>query len=195
MACARCDLDNLFGGLKGCDIATYCKENMHLALTGCEPSKLRPAKLAELASFKFLFDEVEDGLDGDQIQVHGTNLCIQQVLPGGTGSVELRQCDSSLKAQRFWGARPAEKAMELIPVSGNSAKCLTNQYVSFVCFFLFHRIRMHARLTSHLLRGSHHPRQAEQVYAEGECRILLFLRLCCLNALLISWFSDAPRRL
>jgi hypothetical protein len=22
------------------------------------------------------------------------NLCIQQVLPGGTGSVELRQCDS-----------------------------------------------------------------------------------------------------
>ena len=135
LACARCDLDNLFGGLKGCDIATYCKENMHLALTGCEPSRLRPAKLAELASFKFLFDEVEDGLDGDQIQIHGTNLCIQQVLPGGTGSVELRQCDSSLKAQRFWGARPAEKAMELIPVSGNSAKCLTNQYVSFVCFF------------------------------------------------------------
>jgi hypothetical protein len=44
---------------------------MHLALTGCEPSKLRPAKLAELASFKFLFDEVEDGLDGDQIQVPG----------------------------------------------------------------------------------------------------------------------------
>ena len=94
LACARCDLNNLFFGLKGCDIATYCEENMHLALTGCEPSRLRPAKLAELASFKFLFDEVEDGLDGDQIQVHGTNLCIQQVLPGGTGSVELRQCDS-----------------------------------------------------------------------------------------------------
>jgi hypothetical protein len=135
LACAKCDLGNLFFGLKGCDIATYCEENMHIALTGCEPSKLGPAKLAELASFKFLFDEVEDGLDGDQIQVHGTNLCIQQVLPGGTGSVELRQCDSSLKAQRFWGARPVEKAMELIPVSGNSTKCLTNQYVFYcVCF-------------------------------------------------------------
>jgi hypothetical protein len=87
------------------------------------------------------------------------------VLPGGTGSVELRRCDSSLKAQRFWGARPVEKAMELIPVSGNSAKCLTNQYVSFVCFFYFTEIECMPDI--HLLRGSHHPRQAEQVYAEG----------------------------
>ena len=197
LACARCDLDNLFGGLKGCDIATYCKENMHLALTGCEPSRLRPAKLAELASFKFLFDEVEDGLDGDQIQIHGTNLCIQQVLPGGTGSVELRQCDSSLKAQRFWGARPAEKAMELIPVSGTLLSASPTSTFPLCVFFYFTELECmpYARLTSHLLRGSHHPRQAEQVYAEGECRILLFLRLCCLNALLISWFSDAPRRL
>jgi hypothetical protein len=127
LACARCDLNNLFGGLKGCDIEKHCEENMHLALTSCEPSKLGPAKLAEIATFKFLFDEVEDGLDGDQIQVHGTNVCIQQVLPGGTGSIELRQCDSSLKAQRFGGAKPVGKAMELLPVSGNSAKCLTNQ--------------------------------------------------------------------
>ncbi|KAL3773721.1 hypothetical protein ACHAW5_009830 [Stephanodiscus triporus] len=139
LACASCDLNNLFLGLKGCDIETHCEENMHLALTGCDPSKLGPSKLAEIATFKFLFDEAEDGLDGDQIQVHGTNLCVQQVLPGGTGSIVLRQCDASLKEQRFWGARPVGKAMELLPLSGNSAKCLTNH---------------------------HHPRQAEQVYAE-----------------------------
>ena len=145
LACARCDLNNIFFGMKGCDIETHCEENMHLALTGCAPSKLGPAKMAEIASFKFLFDGDEYGLDGDQIQVHGTNLCIQQVLPGGTGSVELRRCDSSLKAQRFWGARPVEQPMELLPVSGNFAKCLTNQQVLSV--FLFHRNRIHARLT------------------------------------------------
>ncbi|KAL3795491.1 hypothetical protein ACHAW5_002458 [Stephanodiscus triporus] len=122
LACARCDLDNLFFGLKGCDIETHCEENMHLALTGCDPSKLGPSKLAEIATFKFLFDEAEDGLDGDRIQVNGTNLCVQQVKPGGTGSIMLRQCDASLKEQRFWGARPVGQAMELLPLSGNSAK-------------------------------------------------------------------------
>jgi hypothetical protein len=142
LACARCDLTNEFHGLKGCEIEQYtsCSENMHLALTGCDPSKLGPAKLAEIASFKFLFDDVlQLGLEGDQIQVAGTDLCIQHISPSGTGSIELRKCDSSLKEQRIWGARPVGQAMELLPLLGNSGKCLSNH---------------------------HHPRQAEQVYAE-----------------------------
>ncbi|KAL3815866.1 hypothetical protein ACHAXA_010256 [Cyclostephanos tholiformis] len=144
LACAQCDLKNEFFGLKRCDIEKSCSEHMHIALTGCDPINLGPSKMMEIATFKFLFDEAAgDGLDGDQIQVLGTNLCIQQVLPGGTGSIELRQCDSSLMEQRFWGARPVGQAMELLPLQGNLSKCLSNH---------------------------HHPRQEEQVYAE-DCHL------------------------
>jgi hypothetical protein len=56
LTCERCILTNEFLGLKGCEVEQYtsCSENMHLALTGFDSNtKLRPAKLAEIASLKF----------------------------------------------------------------------------------------------------------------------------------------------
>ena len=155
VACAVCDpnKDPLFGGLKNCDLFGDCEEDMQLALTRCKPTSLGPMKLDEIVTFKFLHGTAEDGLEGDQLQIFGTNLCVSTVktedniksqeVPGGNGSLVLKPCDSSLESQRFWGGRSVGQsvgqAFELLPLSGKRLKCLTNH---------------------------HHPRQEEQIYSE-----------------------------
>jgi hypothetical protein len=161
-ACAVCHPDNLFGGLKDCDIKSYCRENMFLAITGCDPSKKKGEKSekggngnpteSRITTFtRFtegshgLFDAAKDNLDGDQLQVHKTNLCLHLV---NTRRILLKQCDPSLKQQRFLGFRSGGQAMELVPLT---TKGTVNGIQPKRC------------LTQH-----HEPRLGEQIYAE-EC--------------------------
>lgn len=154
VACAKCipEKDPLFGGLKNCDVFTHCEENMQLALIGCDPGKIGPLKLAQMATFKFIADSDDDELDGTQLMIHNTtsttDLCIQagdaiSFPRKGHASLLLKPCDSTLGSQRFYGGRPTGTAFEFLPLSGNSAQCLSNH---------------------------HHPRQEEQVYVQ-DCHL------------------------
>jgi len=154
VACAKCipEKDPLYGGLKNCDVFTHCENDMQLALIGCDPGKIGPLKLAQMATFKFVADTDDDKLEGQQLAIHNstatTDLCIQagddvSFPRKGNGSLLLKPCDSTLGSQRFFGGRPTGTAFELLPLTGNSAQCLSNH---------------------------HHPRQEEQIYAQ-DCHL------------------------
>ena len=161
-ACAVCDPDNIFGGLKNCNIETHCRENMSLAITGCDPKNKggksqkdgngQPTgptvtiftRLTETS--RGIFDA--DNLDGDQIQVHDTNLCLQKV---GTRDILLRQCNSSSNEQRFLGFRSGGQVMELVPLTAKEPIITVRGIQPMRC------------LTQH-----HEPRPNEKIYAE-EC--------------------------
>ena len=154
VACAKCipEKDPLLGGLKNCDVFTHCEKDMQLALIGCDPGKIGPLKLAQMATFKFVADTDDDKLEGQQLSIHNstatTDLCIQagddvSFPREGNGSLLLKPCDSTLGSQRFFGGRPTGTAFELLPLTGNSAQCLSNH---------------------------HHPRQEEQIYAQ-DCHL------------------------
>ena len=159
-ACAVCDPDNIFGGLKNCIIKTFCRENMSLAITGCDPKKKGGKSPKEgnghptvpkMAIFtrltetsRGIFDA--DNLDGDQIQVHDTNLCLEKV---GTRDILLKQCNSSSKQQRFLGFRSGGQAMELVPLTAKEPISTIRGVQPKRC------------LTQH-----HQPRPGEKVYAE-----------------------------
>lgn len=51
-------------------------------------------------------------LEGDQIQVSGTDLCLELA---GTRSILLQQCNPALEEQRFLGFVSGGQAMELAP--------------------------------------------------------------------------------
>lgn len=161
-ACAVCDPDNIFGGLKNCSIETYCRENMSLAITGCDPKNKggksqkdgngQPTgpkvtiftRLAKTS--RGIFDA--DNLDGDQIQVHDTNLCLQKM---GARDVLLKQCNSSSKQQRFLGFTSGGQAFELVPLTAKEPISTVRGIQPKRC------------LTQH-----HEPRPREKIYAE-EC--------------------------
>jgi len=142
MACAVCDPNDEFGGLKNCNIQQPCEEDMMQALVGCDPSK--EGRASDTTTFTLLrdgsnrlIDTANDSLDGDQLQVHETNLCLQRE----GRSILLKRCDSSSKEQRFLGFRSDGKAMELVPLPGKNDDCS-------------------------LLSNQHHPRPGEQIYVD-----------------------------
>ena len=143
-ACAICDPNELFGGRKNC-LPQDCKENMTLAIMKCEPSRPLDDRIARFTRLKngspLPFNVASDGFDGDQIQVHNTNLCLQ-MMPAGQVFVpiKLQQCNSTVRRQHFFGKRSAGQAMELNLFSGNAIKCVSNH---------------------------HHPNNNEQIYAEN----------------------------
>jgi hypothetical protein len=151
-ACAVCDPDNIFGGLKNYTIKSHCREGMSLAITGCDPPKRNEGKSqnegngqpigSKIAIFtrlkktsRGLFDA--DNLDGNQIQVHNNNLCLQKV---GKRDVLLKRCNALSTQQRFLGFRSGGQTMELVPLTDRK-RCLTQH---------------------------HEPRPNEKIYAE-EC--------------------------
>lgn len=127
---------------------------MNLALYNCDPSKKRNQKNTKNRSWMTdftirggstsgMFGSAENGLEGDQIQVHNSNLCLERV---GGRSILLKQCNASVTNQRFLGFKSGGQAMELLPLPGT----IMRNGVEFVrC------------LTQH-----HHPRQGERIYAE-----------------------------
>jgi hypothetical protein len=145
-ACALCDPNELFGGRKNCVPQVNCMENMTLAIMKCEPSRPLDNYIARFVHLKngnpVPFNVANDGYNGDQIQVHNTNLCLQ-MMNGGADFVplKLQQCNSTVNKQRIFGKRPAAgQAMELQLFPGNAVKCISNH---------------------------HHPMNREQIYAEG----------------------------
>ncbi len=143
-ACATCDPNELFGGRKNCVPQVNCMENMTLAIMKCEPSRSLDNHIARFVRLKNAnpvpFDVVNDGFDGDQIQVHNSNLCVQ-MMNGGAAFVplKLQQCNSTVNKQRVFGRRAVGEAMELQLFPGNGVKCMSNH---------------------------HHPLNKEQIYAE-----------------------------
>lgn len=170
-ACAICDPNELFGGRKNCLPQIDCKENMTLAIVKCEPSRLMDGRIARFTRLKngspLPFNVASDGFDGDQIQVHNTNLCLQ-MMPAGQVFVpiKLQQCNSTMRRQQFFGKRSAGQAMELNLFSGNAIKCVSNH---------------------------HHPTNNEQVYAES-CELARYeshyvnFKLCLAKGEMISLF-------
>jgi hypothetical protein len=152
-ACATCDPNELFGGRKNCLPQIDCKENMTLAIMKCKPSTPLDNRIARFTRLKngspFLFDVAKDGFEGDQIQVHNTNLCLQRMPAGEVFiPIKLQQCNSTMRRQRFFGNRSVGQAMELHLISGNAIKCVSNH---------------------------HHPTNNEQVYAE-DCELARYGR-------------------
>ena len=147
-ACAICDPNELLWGRKNCSLPQDCKENMTLAIMKCEPSRPLDDRIARFTRLKngspLPFNVASDGFDGDQIQVHNTNLCLQ-MMPAGQMFVpiKLQQCNSTMRRQQFFGKRSVGQAMELNLFSGNAIKCVSNH---------------------------HHPNPNEQVYAE-DCEL------------------------
>lgn len=91
-----------------------------------------------------LFEDPEESLQGDQIQVYGSTLCLERV--GGGRSILLQQCNATVQEQRFIGFRSDGQPMELVPYPGT---------------FLKDGVSLERCLTQH-----HHPRQGERVFAE-----------------------------
>ena len=141
MACAWCN-DNMFD--EHCDYKDYCKEDMGLALVKCEPGSKRRKKNKYMAQFTLL--ESDGMYEGDQIKVHGTNLCMERK----ERSIYLQQCNSSVEKQRFLGFKSGGQAMELHPAPG---------------VFMKNGNEIERCLTQH-----HHPRPGERVYKQ-ECRL------------------------
>jgi hypothetical protein len=143
-SCATCDPNELLGGRKNCVPQVNCMENMTLAIMKCEPSRPLDNHIARFVRLKNAnpvpFDVVKDGFDGDQIQVHNTNLCVQ-MMSGGNEFVplKLQRCNSSVNKQRIYGRRAIGEAMELQLHPGDGVKCMSNH---------------------------HHPLNKEQIYAE-----------------------------
>ena len=103
---------NLFD--EHCDAENYCQENMSLALVNCSPYKMRRDEMTMFTLVKKGRGRSASGneFDGDQVQVAGTNLCLELV---GSRSIVLQQCDPALEAQRFLGFVSGGQAMELVP--------------------------------------------------------------------------------
>ena len=148
MACAKCD-ENIFD--EKCDIKKDCREDMMIATVDCKPDKRRRKNRYRQYAATFtlvgrssngLFD-VTNGLEGDQIQVHGTNLCLHREK---TRAILLKQCNASEPNQRFLGFRTGGQEMELLPFPGTFSK---------------NGIQFERCITQH-----HHPRQGERIFAE-----------------------------
>ena len=175
-ACAICDPNELFGGRKNCLPRIDCEENMTLAIMKCEPSRPLDNHIARFTRLKngspLPFNVTSDGFDGDQIQVHNTNLCLQRMPAGGVFvPIKLQQCNSTKSGQRFFGSRSVGQAMELHLLSGNAIKCVSNH---------------------------HHPTTNEQVYAE-DCELARYgshyvnFKLCLAEGGRISLFVFISR--
>ncbi|KAL7546933.1 hypothetical protein ACHAWF_010268 [Thalassiosira exigua] len=147
MACAWCDV-NIFD--EKCELASYCDESMSLALIQCDPSNRKNKRWKWLATFTLAREvggllDFDSGLEGDQIQVFNTDLCLQRE----RRQVLLQQCNASIAEQRFLGFEEGGQAMELLPYPGTFKK---------------QGVEYQRCLTQH-----HHPKQAERIYTEN-CR-------------------------
>ena len=120
-----------------CDVKHYCSEGMNIAVADCDPNQRHDKS----ASFSFLTRHNDD-LQGGQIQVHNTNLCLSLA---GIRSIELDKCDASKIEQRFEGFHPNEGAMEISPVNVT----MEDGEVVEQC------------ITQH-----HHPRVGERIFSE-----------------------------
>lgn len=109
---------------------------MYIAVTDCKPNRWsdRSASFSLLPGRNGLFDHLE----GDQIQVHNTDLCLSL---SGDRSIVLDNCDASKIEQRFSGFHSLP--MELSPVNVEGEK------VAEEC------------ITQH-----HHPRVGERIFSE-----------------------------
>lgn len=128
---------------------------MSLALVNCDPKKGRNKKErgSWMAEFNLLEEPHLFGLNGVQLQIHNTNLCVQR-LGLGSRSVSLQQCNASVQDQRWLGfgaaaQRSAGYGTEIKPSSG----ALVNRGIQY-----------ESCLSQH-----HHPRQGERVYVQP-CR-------------------------
>mmetsp|Transcript_24981 Transcript_24981/g.40473 ORF Transcript_24981/g.40473 Transcript_24981/m.40473 type:complete len:345 (+) Transcript_24981:242-1276(+) len=134
MACAHCS--NVFD--ENCDVVNYCQENMMLALTECRPNQWTNA-----ARFSMLPGNNQFNLEGDQLKVANSNLCLSLV---SARKLILETCNASKIEQRFTGFRSVgEGAMEIAP-----AKVAKKDGVV-----------IERCLTQH-----HHPRPGERIYSE-----------------------------
>ncbi len=128
-----------------------------LAIMDCAPNQRKPnAKAkkgkgrepAQMTTFSVLKDYSSglfgNSLGGDRILVLNTNLCLQKM---GAREIMLKQCDSSVKDQLFYGLRSDNQAMELIPFPG---KMMIDGVESEKC-----------------LAQHHHPRNGERIYAQN----------------------------
>ena len=126
-----------------------------LALYNCDPAKRRNKNkrrswmttftlLRRSGNSTDLFGVENNGLEGDQIAVYNTNLCVERV---GPRHIFLKQCNASVKEQRWIGFKTGGQAMELLPSPGTFVK---NGVEYVKC------------LTQH-----HHPRNGERIYAEN----------------------------
>jgi hypothetical protein len=141
MACAHCNT-NIFE--EHCDIMDYCSDRMMLALTDCRPGKWDlSAEFSLLTEHNGLFD---NDLEGDQIQVTGSNFCLSL---SGARAITLETCDSSKIEQRFTGFRTEGDAIEIAPAKRYKENGITEERC----------------LTQH-----HHPREGERIFSE-ECRL------------------------
>ena len=136
MACALCDVNEFD---ENCDVVNYCRDGMMLALTECRPNKwTSAAKFSLLPGHNGLFDYLE----GDQIQVANSNLCLSLV---GSRVIKLETCNASKIEQRFTGFSSGGNAIEIAPAKVSKKdgvvveKCLTQH---------------------------HHPREGERIYSE-----------------------------
>jgi len=140
MACADCN-SNIFD--ENCDVVNYCRDGMMLALAECRPNQRTDAAKFSLLPGRNLF---ADDLEGDQIQVSNSNLCLSLV---SARMLKLETCNASKIEQRFTGFRSGGNAMEIVPAKVSKKdgivveKCLTQH---------------------------HHPREGERIYSEV-CRL------------------------
>jgi hypothetical protein len=118
---------------------------MTIAVTNCAPNRFndKSASFSILTGRHGLFDNL---LEGDQIQVANSNLCLSL---SGVRSIALEQCDSSKIEQRFTGFPSEKRPMELSPVNN-----VTNN----------DGVVVETCLTQH-----HHPRIGERIFSE-ECK-------------------------
>jgi len=127
-----------------CDVKNYCKEGMNIAVTDCDPNRWddKSASFSLRPGHSGLFDHLE----GDQIEVHNTNLCLSL---SGVRSITLEKCDASKMEQRFSGFQSDGGAMELSPanVTIKDGK------------------EMERCITQH-----HHPRVGERIFSE-DCKL------------------------
>lgn len=136
-------------------IKTYCQENMSLALYNCDPKKGRNNKKrgSWMAEFNLLdFETHLFGLNGVQLQINDTNLCVQRM---GSRDVSLQQCNAFVEEQRWLGfggaaeQRTVQQGTEIKPSPG---------------VFMKRGIEYESCLSQH-----HHPRQGERIYVQP-CR-------------------------
>ncbi len=124
-----------------CDVKNYCSEGMNVAVTDCDPNHWGDKSASfSLRPHHGLFD-----LEGGQIQVHNSNLCLTL---SGVRSITLEDCDASKMEQRFSGFQSEGGPMELSPVN------VTIQDGK----------KVERCITQH-----HHPRAGERIFSE-DCK-------------------------
>lgn len=137
MACAHCN-SNIFD--ENCDVVNYCQANMMLALTEC-----RPNQRTDAARFSMLPGNNQFGLEGDQLKIANSNLCLSLV-SGSARKLRLETCNASKIEQRFTGFRSVgDGAMEIAPAK----------------VFKKDGVVVERCLTQH-----HHPRPGERIFSE-----------------------------